>query len=164
MSLVLILLEAGSTLGSQCGRKKNSNKCIGNRTRDLPAYSALHQQTTPPCASKNICTGSYYVWLLCLTFLNELTRNWHQTTSGLVWFSQQNYYKLLWKCQCHERKRAVQNTLSSQEPSKLSLLFDCRQQKTAMATYLYDVFQTKLHFAHTESFISFVKSSPQKRL
>jgi hypothetical protein len=27
---------------------KNFNKSIGNRTRDLPAYSAVPQQTAPP--------------------------------------------------------------------------------------------------------------------
>ena len=29
---------------------KNSNDTIGNRTRDLPAYSALPQPTVPPGA------------------------------------------------------------------------------------------------------------------
>jgi hypothetical protein len=29
---------------------KNSNDTIGNRTRELPACSAVHQQTAPPRA------------------------------------------------------------------------------------------------------------------
>ena len=51
------LVEAKSTPGPQCGWKdyvnKNSNDTIGNRTRDLPACSAMPQLTAPPCAPNN---------------------------------------------------------------------------------------------------------------
>jgi hypothetical protein len=33
---------------------KNSNDTIGNRNRDLPAYSAVPQPTTPPRAPNNV--------------------------------------------------------------------------------------------------------------
>jgi hypothetical protein len=41
---------------------KNSNDTIGNRTRDLPACSAVPQPTTPPCAPMvNVGRSSYIV-------------------------------------------------------------------------------------------------------
>jgi hypothetical protein len=53
------------------------------------------------------------------------TRNQHQTAVGQVLFSQQNYCRPLSKCQCHERKCVVRDTLTSQATPELSLLFDC---------------------------------------
>ena len=43
------LLEAESTPGTQCGQKDYVNE-KWNRTRDLPACSAVPQLTVPPCA------------------------------------------------------------------------------------------------------------------
>jgi len=39
---------------------KKSNDTIGDRTRDLPACSALPQPTAPPCAPYNTCTNVNY--------------------------------------------------------------------------------------------------------
>jgi hypothetical protein len=38
----------GHCAGGRIMSMKNSNDTIGNRTRDLPAYSAVPQQTAPP--------------------------------------------------------------------------------------------------------------------
>jgi hypothetical protein len=53
--LALVSLEAESTPGPQCGTimsMKNSNDTIGNRTRDLPACSAVPQ---PTAVSRHAC-------------------------------------------------------------------------------------------------------------
>ena len=38
---------------------KNSEETIGNRTRDLPACSAVPQPTAPPCTPFFVCNGPY---------------------------------------------------------------------------------------------------------
>ena len=52
------MLETGSTPGlTAAGRlmsMKNSNGTIGNRTRDLPAFSAVPQPTAPPRVPTNL--------------------------------------------------------------------------------------------------------------
>jgi hypothetical protein len=52
-SWFLFLLEVESTPDPKCGRKdyvnKNSNETTGNRTRDLPACSAVRQPAAPLC-------------------------------------------------------------------------------------------------------------------
>ena len=69
---------------------KNSNDTIGNRTRDLPACSAVPQPTAPPRAPSAIYTHYYYCcwktqmikWeciLLCtrcVTKLNTARKKW----------------------------------------------------------------------------------------
>ena len=51
-----------------CGRKdyvvKNSNDTIGNRTRDVPACSAVPQPTAPPRA--RVCVCVYIATLTCV--------------------------------------------------------------------------------------------------
>ena len=44
----------------QEGSMKNSTDTIGNRTRDLPACSAVPQPTAPPCAPKRLSVGYRY--------------------------------------------------------------------------------------------------------
>jgi hypothetical protein len=49
---------------------KNSNETIGNRTRDLPACSAVPQPTAPPRAPKkgmgNIIQHNTSLWIVCI--------------------------------------------------------------------------------------------------
>jgi len=47
---------------------KKSNDTIGNRTRDLPACSAVPQPTAPPRAPENQCSAGLY----SLTGINEI--------------------------------------------------------------------------------------------
>jgi hypothetical protein len=43
---------------------KHSNDTIGNRTRDLPASSAVPQLTAPPRAPLAVHMRIFYLWLV----------------------------------------------------------------------------------------------------
>jgi hypothetical protein len=64
---------------------KNSNDTIGNRTRDVPACSAVPQPTAPPRAS--------------LYRMSSL--KWNSPTAALLHSDQR---RPLWSTQCHERR------------------------------------------------------------
>jgi hypothetical protein len=59
------LLEVDLTPGSYCDRRimsvKKSNDTIGNRTRDLPACSAVPQPTAPPRCSLRLLNISEFI-------------------------------------------------------------------------------------------------------
>jgi hypothetical protein len=75
------LLEAESNPGSKCGWKDDT---IGNRTRDIPACSAVPQPTAPPRAP---------VWRSTSTFLIQITQD--NARRQKSWFCL-TAYKLLW--------------------------------------------------------------------
>jgi len=56
---------------------KNSNDTIGNRTRELPACSAVPQPTAPPCAPFTHC------WFYILRFLKSITSKIEKFVHGL---------------------------------------------------------------------------------
>ena len=74
----------------QGGRKdyvnKNSIDTIGNRTRDLPACSAVPQPTAPPCAQWLVCTTRIdidmraCVWPMIALSLFPRNENWLTVT------------------------------------------------------------------------------------
>jgi len=41
---------------------KSSNDTIGNRTRDLPVFSAVPQPTAPPRDPPHVCNGTNFTW------------------------------------------------------------------------------------------------------
>jgi hypothetical protein len=48
---------------------KNSNDTIGNRTRDLPACSAVPQPTAPPRAPRNMSTSNKIPDIICFAYM-----------------------------------------------------------------------------------------------
>jgi hypothetical protein len=75
------LLEAESTLGTQCDQKdyvKNTNDTLRNRTRDLPACSTVPQLTVP-------CAPTYVGRKKCsVTYLPALRHQLHVNLTHTV--------------------------------------------------------------------------------
>jgi hypothetical protein len=88
---------------------KNSNDTIGNRTRNLPACSAVPRPTAPLCAAPNTTAPAF---LFSLTFGSAISFCHHFQTAGV-----RNVVSIF--CKDDKHVYGITSSCETEQPTKL---------------------------------------------
>ena len=122
---------------------KNCSDTIGNRTRDLPACSAVPQPTTPPRApakklsasQKEIFSMEFDADMVTRTFFHISAKSW---ACNLVTAGERDDLQVLWRVQVKQNDKHWLRPSSAQKLSNSKLLPTLGIERRVATTRLAD--------------------------